>query len=101
MAHLVSAGPADLGSPVHRHAVHLVRTRLKAHGVHLNWALIRKRTANWVSVTTSPQTVVGSQICIWQGMRPDVAAFEISAAAGVVPRLHQCRMRSNDAMCEM
>ena len=52
-------------------AVHLSRMRLKTRGVHLNWASIRNRLANWAGITPPPQEVDGSQICI----RPDAAAF--------------------------
>ena len=79
------------------HAVHLVRMRLKARGVLVSWASIRNRPANWVRVTMTLQKVGGSQICIPQHVRPDAAAFEISWAAGVVPRLDQRRTRSRDA----
>lgn len=79
------------------HALHLVRTRLKARGVLVNWASIRNRLANWVRITMTLQKVGGCQICIPQHVRPDAAAFEISWAAGVVPRLDQRRIRSKDA----
>ena len=79
------------------HGVHLIRMRLKARGVHLSWASIRNRLANWVRITTTLQEVGGSQICMRQDVRPDAAAFEISRAAGVVPRLHRRRIRSEDA----
>ena len=79
------------------HAVRLTRMRLKARGVHLSWASIRNRLANWVRITTTLQEVGGSQICMRQDVNPDAAAFEISRAAGVVPRLHRCRTRSQDA----
>ena len=75
------------------HGVHLIRMRLKARGVHLSWASIRNRLANCVRITTTLQEVGGSQIC----MRQDAAAFEISRAAGVMPRLHRRRVRSQDA----
>ena len=79
------------------HAVHLIRTRLKARGVHLSWASIRNQLANWVRITTTLQEVGGSQICMRQDVRPDAAAFEFSRVAGVVPRLHRRRIRSQDA----
>ena len=39
------------------HGVHLIRMRLKARGVHLSWASIRNRLANWVRITTTLQEV--------------------------------------------
>ena len=78
------------------HAVHLVRTRLRARGVHLSWASIRNRRANCVGIPTPPHKVGGSEICIRQHVRPDAAAFEISRPAGVASRLYRCRIRSND-----
>ena len=45
------------------HAVHLVRTRFKAHGVHLSWQSIRDRLANWVRVTTTVQSADGQPLC--------------------------------------
>ena len=51
-------------------AVHLVRTRLKARGVHLSWQSIRDRLANWVRVTTTVQSADGQPVCSRQDVRP-------------------------------
>lgn len=52
---------------------------------------------DWVRIMTTLQEVGGSQICMRRDLRPDAAAFGILRAAGVVPRLHRCRIRSEDA----
>ena len=60
------------------HGVHLIRTRLKARGLHLSWQSIRDRLQNWVRLTTTVQEAGGAQICIRQDVRPDTEAYEIS-----------------------
>ena len=80
-----------------RSSGHLLIAVLAYHAVHPSWAPIRNRLADCVRITTTLQEVGGSQICIRQDVRPDTAAFEISRAAGVVPRLHRHRTRSKDA----
>ena len=59
------------------HAVHLIRMRLKARGVHLNWAWIRNCLANWVRIKTTLQEVGGSLIGFREDMRPDAAASQM------------------------
>ncbi|MDE0123807.1 MAG: hypothetical protein OXN97_04435 [Bryobacterales bacterium] len=76
---------------------HQLTAVLAYHAMHLSWASIRNRRANCVQITTSLQEVRGSRIRIRQDVRPDAAAFEISRAAGMVPRLHRHRIRSKDA----
>ena len=44
------------------HAVHLIRTRLKARRLSLCWQSIRDRLATWVRITTSVREVGGSLI---------------------------------------
>ena len=78
------------------HAVHLVRTRLKAPGVHLSWQSIRERLANWVQVTTPAQSADGQPLCSRQDARPGAAAYEIAQAAGLEPKAHRQQIRKAD-----
>ena len=78
------------------HAVHLLRTRLKARGLHLSWQSIRDRLENWVRVTTTVQAADGKPLCSRQDVRPGAEAFEIARAAGLVPRVHRRRIRKAD-----
>ncbi len=78
------------------HAVHLVRTRLKARGVHLSWQSIRDRLANWVRVTTTVQSADGQPLCSRQDVRPGAAAYEIARAAGLEPKAHRQQIRKAD-----
>ena len=41
------------------HAVHLIRTRLAASGIHLCWSSVRTRMAPWVRVTTRLREIAG------------------------------------------
>lgn len=76
------------------HAVHLIRSRLKAHGPTPSWPSIRDRLANWVRITTTLCEAAGSQTAIRQDVRPNADAFEISRAAGVTPRIHRRQFRT-------
>ena len=57
------------------HAVHLPRTRLKAHGLNLSWQSIRDRLANWVRITTTLQDEHGQPLCGRQDVRPGADAY--------------------------
>ena len=71
------------------HGVHLLRTRLAAHGLHESWETIRNRLAGWVRITSTIKEVDGSNIVIRQDARPDVHASAIAHALGI--RTGPCR----------
>lgn len=74
------------------HGVHLIRTRLRAHGLQLSWNSIRDRLQNWVRLTTTLQEQGGKLIAIRQDVRPEPEAWEIARAAGLTPRIHRRQM---------
>ena len=75
------------------HAVHLLRTRLKAHGLNLSWQSIRDRLVNWVRITTTIQDEHGQLLCSRQDVRPGAAAYQIARAAGMTPQVERRRIR--------
>ena len=75
------------------HAVHLIRTRLAAKGIHLCWSSIRTRMAPWVRVTTRLREIGGALIVNRQDVSPSAEPTALSRAAGVEPRLHRQRSR--------
>lgn len=76
------------------HAVHLLRRRLAAHGIHDSWATIRRKLGAWVRLTTTLETAGGERIECRQDSRPDLEAAALSRAAGVPPGLHRVRTRT-------
>jgi len=78
------------------HAVHLLRTRLKAQGLNLSWQSIRDRLANWVRITTTIQDEHGQLLCSRQDVRPGAVAYQIARAAGMTPRVERRRIRKAD-----
>ena len=74
------------------HAVHLLRTRLQARGLHLSWPSIRDRLDNWVRVTTTMQAADGQPLCSRQDVRPGAEALVIAQAAGMTVREHRRRL---------
>ena len=75
------------------HAVHLIRTRLAAKGIHLCWSSIRTRMATWVRVTTRLREIGGALIVNRQDVSPEAEPAALSRAAGVEPQLHRQRSR--------
>ncbi len=75
------------------HGVHLIRTRLQAHGLHLSWKSIRDRLQNWVRLTTTLQEQGGKLLAIRQDVRPEPEAWQIARAAGLTPRIHRRQMQ--------
>ena len=74
------------------HAVHLLRRKLAARGLHDSWRTIRRKLAGWERVTTTLRTVEGRLIENRQDTRPRAEAAEIARAAGVEPQLHRRRV---------
>ena len=83
-----------LVSVIAYHAVHLLRTRLKGHGISLSWESIRNRMDDWRRVTTNLKEVGGEQVSIRQDVRPGAEAQQIARAAGVTPRLDRRQVRA-------
>ena len=75
------------------HAVHLIRTRLAAHGIHKCWASIRESMRTWVRITTRLRQTDGTLIVNRQDTRPAAEVAQISSAAGVDPAIHRTRTR--------
>ena len=73
------------------HAVHLLRTRLAAHGRHDRWSTIRDKLAGWVRLTSTLREVDGNRIVIRQDARPDAEARAIAQAAGLTVDPHRHR----------
>ena len=75
------------------HAVHLIRTRLAARGIHNFWASIRESMRTWVRITTRLRQTDGTLIVNRQDTRPASEVAAISSAAGVEPAIHRTRTR--------
>ena len=75
------------------HAVHLIRTRLAARGIHKCWASIRESMRTWVRITTRLRQTDGTLIVNRQDTRPAAEVARISSAAGVDPAIHRTRTR--------
>ena len=75
------------------HAVHLIRTRLKARGIHLSWDSIRTRLQPWVRITSTFLKVNGRLIVNRQDVRPPAQVAQIARAVGVEPHRHRRRTR--------
>ena len=71
------------------HAVHLIRTRLAANGIHASWASIRESMRTWVRITTRLRQTDGTLIVNRQDTRPTAEVAQISTAAGVKPHPSQ------------
>ena len=83
-----------IGVPAY-HAVHLIRTRLKARGLNASWRTIRERLATRVRITAIAKEADGGRLTVRQDVRPDAAAAGIARAAGVPPGPHSRQMRSD------
>ncbi len=70
------------------HGVHLLRRRLRDHGIHDSWTTIRHKLAGWERITTTLETNTGERIVCRQDSRPD------PPAAGVTPGLYRIRSRT-------
>ncbi len=75
------------------HAVHLIRTRLAARGIHKCRASVRDGMRTWVRITTRLRQTDGTLIVNRQDTRPAAEVAEISSAAGVDPAIHRTRAR--------
>ena len=75
------------------HAVHLIRTRLKARGIPLSWDSIRTRLRPWVRVTTTIRETNGRLIVNRQDVRPPAQVAQIARATGVEPHHYRWRTR--------
>ena len=75
------------------HAVHLIRTRLAAQGIHACWASIRESMRTWVRITTRLRQTDGTLIVNRQDTRPAAEVAHISSVAGVKPAIHRTRIR--------
>ena len=73
------------------HGVHLIRTRLKAEGIHLSWQSLRQQLSQWRRVTTTIRDVEGRQIENRQDERPSPALAKIARIVGVTPAIHRQR----------
>ena len=73
------------------HAVHLIRTRLRAAGIRWSWSTIRDRLAPWVRVTTTLRGADGSLIVNRQDVRPAADLVSVAKAMGVKVGLHRRR----------
>ena len=76
------------------HAVHLLRRRLRAHGIHDSWETIRDKLGNWMRLTTTLESADGERIECRQDSRPDLEAAVLAQAAGVQSGLHRVRSRT-------
>ena len=70
------------------HGVHLIRTRLKAAGIHLSWRVLRQQLSQWRRVTTTIQDVEDHQIVNCQDETPSPALVKIVRVVGVTPAIH-------------
>ena len=73
------------------HPAHLVRTRLKAQGIHSGWTSIRERMRSWVRITTTMRRTDGVLVASRQDSNPGAEQALISRAAGVEPGLRRSR----------
>ena len=86
------------------HAVHLLRRKRAARGLHGSWRTIRRRLAGRERATTTLRTVPGWLIENRQETRPRAEVAEIARAASVEPQLHRRRLSGgptlpNDKSC--
>ena len=75
------------------HAVHLIRTRLKARDIPLSWNGIRTRLRPWVRMTTTIRETNGRLIVNRQDVRPPAQLARMARAVGVEPHHHRRRTR--------
>ena len=75
------------------HAVHLIRTRLKARDIPLSWDGIRTRLSPWVRITTTIRETNGRLIVNRQDAHPPAQVAQIARAVGVEPHHHRRRTR--------
>ncbi len=67
------------------HAIHLVRQRLAAAGIHDSWTTLRHKLANWVRQTTTLQRADGRWIETRQDARPTPQAAHTHHAGLATP----------------
>ena len=75
------------------HAVHLIRTRLAARGIHKCWTSIRESMQTWVRITTRLRQTDGTLIVNRQDTRLAAEVAQISSVAGVDPAIHHTGTR--------
>ncbi|MDE0531158.1 MAG: hypothetical protein OXI01_06875 [Albidovulum sp.] len=73
------------------HPAHLVRTRLKAQGLHLSWASIRESMRSWVRITATLRRTDGILVASRQDSNPGAEQDPVSRAAGVETGLRRSR----------
>ncbi len=78
------------------HAVHLIRTRLKAQGIHASWKTLRQQLSAWQRVMTTIKDTQGQVIVNVQDERPRAELAQIARICGVTPSLHRQRYVRQD-----
>ena len=78
------------------HAVQLIRTRLKANGIHASWETLREKLSVWRRIMTTIQDTRGRVIVNWQDARPGVELDRIARICGVIPGLYRRRYVRQD-----
>ena len=73
------------------HAVYLIRTRLKAHGIHASWETLRQKLSAWHRVMTTIKDTQSQVIVNVQDERPSAELNQIARICGVTPSLHRQR----------
>ena len=73
------------------HAVHLIRTRLKAQGIHYSWGTLRQKMSRWRRVTTTMRDTAGRMIVNIQDEEPDAELKKIAQICGVPADIHRER----------
>ena len=76
------------------HAVHLIRTRLKAQGIHDSWSTLRQKMSRWRRVTTTMRDTAGRVIVNIQDEEPDAELKKIAQICGVPIDIHRERYLS-------
>ena len=78
------------------HAVHLIRTRLKAQGIHTSWKQLRPQLSAWHRVMTTLKDTQGPVMANVQDERPRAERAQIARICGVTPSLHRQRYVRQD-----
>ena len=78
------------------HAVHLIRTRLKAQDIHTSWKTLRQKLSAWQRVMTTLKDTQGQVIVNVQDERPRAELAQIARICGVTPSLHRQRYVRQD-----
>ena len=71
------------------HGVHLIRRRLKDHGIHLSWQAVRWRLQGWVRSTVTMRDQQSRLLVCRMDARPAAEAINIARAAGLKVHRHQ------------